>query len=92
MNIIMYTKNNCPNCMRAEFMFSACPTPVNIEKRNVDENEEHYEFLTKIMRSNTLPTFLVPDTHGSYEENGKMYEGYHGFEENLGRLQELLGL
>ncbi|QOC56881.1 glutaredoxin [Bacillus phage Baseball_field] len=84
MNIIMYTKNNCPNCMRAEFMFSACPTPVNIEKRNVDENEEYKTELVDKYKSSTLPTlvFLKPE--------GERY--YIGFEENLGKLQEELGL
>ncbi|AOZ62213.1 NrdH-redoxin family protein [Bacillus phage QCM11] len=79
MNIIMYTKNNCPNCMRAEFMFSACPTTVNIEKRNVETESKFMEEL-KELESNTLPTIVI----------GKNV--YRGFEENLGKLQEELGL
>lgn len=79
MRIIMYTKNNCPNCMRAEFMFSACPTPVHIEKRNVETESKFMEEL-KELESNTLPTIVI----------GKNV--YRGFEENLGKLQEELGL
>lgn len=79
MNIIMYTKNNCPNCMRAEFMFSACPTPVNIEKRNVETESKFMEEL-KELESNTLPTIVIDNNV------------FRGFEENLGKLQEVLGL
>ncbi|ANT41158.1 glutaredoxin [Bacillus phage KonjoTrouble] len=92
MNIIMYTKNNCPNCMRAEFMFSACPTPVNIEKRNVDENESHKSYLTEVFDSNTLPTFVYESDVLEFGEWKKKINVLRGFDENLGKLQEVLGL
>lgn len=79
MEIIMYTKNNCPNCKRAEFMFSACPTEVNLIKKNVEVVNDYMEEL-KELDSITLPTLVI---------NGNVYKG---FEENLGKIQEELGL
>lgn len=95
MKIIMYTKDKCPNCERAKFMLNYSPVPVDLEIRNIESGrdaEKNYEFLTKTMRSNTVPSFLIPDAHGSYHVEDGVYEGYHGFDENLGRLQEVLGL
>lgn len=79
MKIVMYTKNNCPNCKRAEFMFSACPVEIELEKRNVEVINEYMEEL-KELGSITLPTLII-------NENV-----YIGFEENLGKIQEELGL
>ena len=79
--VIIYTKNNCPNCNRAKFMFENCPVDVDLEERNIDEREEYKFELTNILNSNTLPTFLL----------GKG-EPLRGFDENLGNLQEVLGL
>ncbi|QEL88460.1 glutaredoxin family protein [Bacillus mycoides] len=36
--IIVYTKNNCPNCMHVKFGLEA--TGLNFEVRNIEENEE----------------------------------------------------
>lgn len=73
-------------------MFSACPTPVNIEKRNVDENESHKLYLTEVFDSNTLPTFVYESDVLEFGEWKKKINVLRGFDENLGKLQEVLGL
>lgn len=90
--IVMYTSNSCSKCMRAKEMLSNCPVDVNLEERNVDVDKKHFEQLKEVIRSNSLPTFLIKDTHGSIEDNGEMYQELIGFDENIGKIMEHLGL
>ncbi|PEU35542.1 glutaredoxin family protein [Bacillus toyonensis] len=80
--IIVYTGNSCPKCKRAKEMFASLPSEVYVTliERNVDENEDHMEVLTKKYNSNTLPTFVIDD------------EVYRGFDENIGKIMNALGL
>ncbi|MGU3372660.1 glutaredoxin family protein [Bacillus mycoides] len=76
--IIVYTKNDCPNCKRAKFMLNHCPVDVDIEEINVDrdENKHHVERIGLM----TLPTF-------EFEDTGNII---HGFDE--GKIMNELGL
>ncbi|HHT7143437.1 TPA: glutaredoxin family protein [Bacillus cereus] len=78
--ITMFTKNNCPNCNRAKVMFKECPVEVDIEELNVDEVQMHRKVLTEVYESNTLPTFIIGENV------------YRGFDENIGKIMEHLGL
>ncbi|PHE70884.1 NrdH-redoxin [Bacillus wiedmannii] len=78
----MYTGENCGKCKRAKEMLSNLPSEIYVTliERNVDENEDHMEVLTKKYNSNTLPTFVIDD------------EVYRGFDENIGKIMNALGL
>ncbi|OKA19962.1 glutaredoxin family protein [Bacillus cereus] len=80
--IVMYTGKNCSKCKRAKEMLASLPPEIYVTliERNVDENEDHMEVLTKKYNSNTLPTFVIDD------------EVYPGFDENIGKIMEHLGL
>ncbi|WP_180236330.1 glutaredoxin family protein [Bacillus wiedmannii] len=80
--IVMYTGENCGKCKRAKEMLSNLPSEIYVTliERNVDENEDHMEVLTKKYNSNTLPTFVIDD------------EVYRGFDENIGKIMNALGL
>lgn len=95
MKIIMYTKDKCPNCERAKFMLNYSPVPVELEIRNIESGkdaEKHENTLKNIIKSNSLPTLMIPNKLGTFEEDGEYYETLIGFDDNLGRLQEVLGL
>lgn len=95
MKIIMYTKDKCPNCERAKFMLNYSPVPVELEIRNIESGEDAEKFnkqLTEVIKSRTLPTLLIPDKQGEIEEDNEMYRILIGFDDNLGVLQEVLGL
>ncbi|PGB25370.1 NrdH-redoxin [Bacillus toyonensis] len=77
--IVMYTKNDCPNCKRAKFMLQYCPIEVELIERNIEEFEGHKTELEFVLESTTLPTF--------YFENGTIVRG---FEE--GKIMNELGL
>ncbi|MDR4942980.1 glutaredoxin family protein [Bacillus wiedmannii] len=66
----------------AKEMLSSLPSEIYVTliERNVDENEDHMEVLTKKYNSNTLPTFVIDD------------EVYRGFDENIGKIMGHLGL
>ncbi|PFA84029.1 glutaredoxin family protein [Bacillus thuringiensis] len=76
----MYVGNSCSKCKRAKEMLKSCPVDVDIEELNVDETPMHRKVLTKVYESNTLPTFII-------DENV-----YRGFDENIGKIMEHLGL
>ena len=78
--IVMYTKNDCPNCKRAKFMFEACPVEVEIIEINVD-NSSDTDKVYENLKSNgihSLPAFKF--------ENGNIVVG---FEE--GKIMKELG-
>lgn len=77
--ITMYTKNDCPNCKRAKFMFEACPVDVEIIEKNIDEQPCAYETLVEVHESTTLPTFVF--------ENGAVVRGFYE-----GEIMRELGL
>lgn len=91
--IIMFTKDDCPNCKRAEFMFSACPvelklikfniTPLENGQSRIDENGDSYSSYDaqNILKSNNIMS--VP----SFNINDKWIEGF-----NEGKIMEELGL
>ncbi|AZU99710.1 glutaredoxin [Bacillus phage DK1] len=95
MKIIMYTKDKCPNCERAKFMLNYSPVPVDLEIRNIESGrdaEKYNKQLTEVIKSRMLPTMLIPDKQGEIEEDNEMYRILVGFDDNLGVLQEVLGL
>lgn len=87
--IVMFTGNSCSKCKRAKEMFNNTPPEAEFEliERNVDENEWDMEFLTKTLKSNSLPTFLINPEEGSTD-----YKPLIGFDENIGKIMEALGL
>ncbi|AZU99804.1 thioredoxin domain [Bacillus phage DK3] len=95
MKIIMYTKDKCPNCERAKFMLNYSPVPVDLEIRNIESGKDaelHKSVLVNMIKSNSLPTLLIPDKNGSFDDGENYYNPLIGFDENLGVLQEVLGL
>lgn len=102
MKIIMYSKDKCPNCERAKFMLNYSPVPVELEIRNIESGkdaEKHYNNLTTVIKSTVLPTLLIPYNGVVPNPNVKVFEGDNdlfevlvGFDDNLGKLQEVLGL
>ncbi|WP_212934924.1 glutaredoxin family protein [Bacillus hominis] len=87
--IIMFTGNTCSKCMRAKAMLNNTPPGIEFEliERNVDENESDMEFLTKKLKSNSLPTFLINPEEGSTD-----YKPLIGFDENIGKIMKAIGL
>lgn len=102
MKIIMYTKDKCPNCERAKFMLNYSPVPVELEIRNIESGkdaEKHENELKEHLKSNSLPTMLIPYSGvvpnpnvKVIEDDNNLYEVLIGFDDNLGKLQEVLGL
>ncbi|HDR6821556.1 TPA: glutaredoxin family protein [Bacillus thuringiensis] len=79
--IVVYTKNNCPNCNRAKFMLKHCPVDVELIEINVD-NSKDVDKAYENLKSNgihSLPSFKF--------ENGNIVVG---FEE--GKIMNELGL
>ncbi|WP_410805413.1 glutaredoxin domain-containing protein, partial [Paraburkholderia sp. SIMBA_053] len=35
----MFTKNDCPNCKRAKHFLGFAPVEIELEERNIEENE-----------------------------------------------------
>lgn len=85
MKIVMYTKNNCPNCNRAKFMLSCAPIDVEVIERNIDEDENAKVECVDILESKTLPTLIFD----SGKDNQRVYRGW---EEHFGKIQEELGI
>lgn len=102
MKIIMFTKDKCPNCERAKFMLNYSPVPVELEIRNIESGRDAEKYntqLTEVIKSRTLPTILIPTKvklptkqNQFVEEDGIGYEILVGFDDNLGKLQGVLGL
>ncbi|PEP21726.1 NrdH-redoxin [Bacillus wiedmannii] len=80
--IIMYTGNDCGKCKRAKEMFDNLPPGIEIDltELNVDECKINRDELTRIRKSQTLPTFVIEG------------EVYRGFDENIGKIMDVLGL
>lgn len=80
--IVMYTGDNCSKCKRAKEMLTNTPPGHEVEliERNVDEDEAHLHALQSVYKSSSLPTFVI---------DGKPYIG---FDENIGKIMEVLGL
>lgn len=85
--IIMYTGNNCGKCKGAKFNLENLPKEAKekliLIEKNVDENEDDYKELTEMIGSNKLPTFII---------NRDIKNPLLGFDENFGKIQEVLGL
>ncbi|HDR4569024.1 NrdH-redoxin [Bacillus cereus] len=77
--IVMYTGENCGKCKRAKAMLESCPVDVEVIEKNVDENT-NYKKDMELLKSTTLPTFVIEG------------EVYRGFDENIGKIMEHLGL
>ncbi|WP_088311697.1 glutaredoxin family protein [Bacillus cereus] len=89
--IMMYTGNNCSKCKRAKEMFENLPSHIDVElvEINVDEIDGMKLYLTNILESNTLPTF----TYEEIQKDGLIkIEVLRGFDENIGKIREHLGL
>lgn len=83
--IIVYTGNNCGKCKRAKEMLENCPVDIEIIERNIDENADAKDYLVSIIESNTLPTLV-------FVENNEDKHVFRGFDENIGKIMEALGL
>ena len=92
MKIVIYTSNSCPKCKRAKEMLKNCPVEVELELRNVDEEPTFKDDLVRF-RSMSLPTLLIESEDGFLEDiHGQQWDVLTGFEENMGRIMEYLGL
>ncbi|SCN11869.1 glutaredoxin family protein [Bacillus wiedmannii] len=80
--IVMYTGNNCGKCKRAKEMLNNLPLGHEVEliERNVDEDKNNLHVLQAVYKSSSLPTFVI---------EGKPYIG---FDENIGKIMDVLGL
>ncbi|MFP3415046.1 glutaredoxin domain-containing protein [Bacillus sp. SIMBA_074] len=76
--IIMFTKNDCPNCKRAKHFLGFAPVEIELEERNIEENEI-YKVEAEDLGLMSLPAFKF--------ENGNIVRG---FEE--GKIMNELGL
>ncbi|HDR3493933.1 TPA: glutaredoxin family protein [Bacillus wiedmannii] len=80
--IVVYTGNACPKCKRAKEMLENLPSHISIDlaEMNVDECKINKDELTRIHKSQTLPTLVI---------DGQVYRG---FDENIGKIMGHLGL
>ncbi|MGI0534972.1 glutaredoxin family protein [Bacillus pfraonensis] len=76
--IVMYTKNDCPNCKRAKHFLGFAPVEIELEERNIEENIT-YKAEADELGLMSLPAFKF--------ENGNVVRG---FEE--GKIMNELGL
>ncbi|PEI73860.1 glutaredoxin domain-containing protein [Bacillus toyonensis] len=76
--IVMFTKNDCPNCKRAKHFLGFAPVEIELEERNIEENEI-YKVEAEDLGLMSLPAFKF--------ENGNIVRG---FEE--GKIMNELGL
>ncbi|MBJ9983553.1 glutaredoxin family protein [Bacillus sp. S70] len=93
--IIIYTGNSCPKCKRAKEMLNNLPIGHEVEliERNVDESENSRDFLRSIIGSSSLPTIVIPKSEKGLDIfNKDTYHLYIGFDENIGKIMEHLGL
>jgi len=93
--IIMYTGENCGKCKRAKEMLNNLPPDIEVEliERNVDKNTAHMDTLKHVINSSSLPTFVIPKSEkGCDLYNKDTYHLYIGFDENIGKIMEVLGL
>ncbi|PFP97646.1 NrdH-redoxin [Bacillus cereus] len=80
--IIVYTGNTCSKCKRAKEMLRSCPVDVEIEERNIDDIDKGGLYVEELrqMGSMVLPTLIIKE------------DEYFGFDENIGKIMEALGL
>lgn len=76
--IVMFTKNDCPNCKRAKHFLGFAPVEIDLEERNIEENEI-YKIEADELGLMSLPAFKF--------EDGTIVRG---FEE--GKIMNKLGL
>ena len=81
--VIVYTKNNCPECEKLKFNLGYLPQEVkdthNFEYRNIDENDEYNDTLIHLGYSSVPVTFV--------EGTGAPVVGF-----NMGILQDAFGM
>lgn len=90
--IIMYTGDNCSKCKRAKAMLESCPVDVEIIEKNVDEIPGLKLYMENILDSKTLPTFTYETIEKEDGENKIKINVLRGFDENIGKIMEHLGL
>lgn len=82
----MFTGDNCPRCAAAkehiEHMPEEFKAGIELVEINVDKVRGAREVLTDRYKSNTLPTFLLEGQE----------EPLRGFDENIGKIQEFIGI
>ncbi|UOX99349.1 thioredoxin domain-containing protein (plasmid) [Bacillus cereus] len=90
--IIMYTGDNCSKCKAAKVHLGNLPPhikeEVTIIEINVDETKYQRDYVVNELKSNTLPTFELFKT----EDYNEKPEVLRGFDENIGKIMEHLGL
>lgn len=84
--ITMFTGNDCPRCAAAKVHLENIPAEfkegVELIEINVDKVEGAREMLINQYKSNTLPTFLLGGNNGPLR----------GFDENIGKIQDYIGV
>jgi hypothetical protein len=88
----MYTGDNCSKCNAAKVHLGNLPPhikeEVTIIEINVDETKYQRDYVVNELKSNTLPTFELFKT----EDYNEKPEVLRGFDENIGKIMEHLGL
>lgn len=79
MKIIMYTKNDCPECKKLKAVMGYMPIEATIEQRNIEEDSKWFDELQD-MGYSSVPITVVPEKKLTIV----------GFE--IGELQEAFGL
>ncbi|WP_144561665.1 glutaredoxin family protein [Bacillus mycoides] len=90
--IVMYTGDNCGKCNAAKVHLGNLPPhikdEVTIIEINVDETKYQRDYVVNELKSNTLPTFELFKT----EDYNEKPEVLRGFDENIGKIMDALGL
>lgn len=80
--VIIYTKNNCPECEKVKFNLQWLPEEVKethtFKFRNIDEDKNYHKLLTELGYQSVPVTFV---------EGHKPIVGFE-----FGQIQEALGL
>jgi len=78
--VIMYTKENCSNCDRADMLFQFSPVQHIIIKKNINDKNMGEEYSKELKEKDimSVPSFVI---------NGNWVEGF-----NEGKIKEELGL
>ncbi|PEM64414.1 glutaredoxin family protein [Bacillus toyonensis] len=76
--VIVYTKNNCPECEKVKFNLPHLPAEKTVEYRNIDEYAAHHLALTQLGYQ-SVPVTIVEG-----------HEPIVGFE--IGELQNAFGI
>lgn len=84
--ITMFTGNDCGKCKAAKEHINNIPAEfkegIELVEINVDAEPGQRRVLQEVYKSNTLPTFLLQGHN----------EPLRGFDENIGKIQDYIGI